>query len=73
MESLSSFLNMGGYGGYVWPSYALTALVMVGVLVGSIRAARAREAELEQLQKMRPSRRRLEAAAATQSPESQAS
>jgi heme exporter protein D len=27
--SVEQFLNMGGYGWYVWPSYALTALVLL--------------------------------------------
>lgn len=27
--SLRDFINMGGYGGYVWTSYGLTALVLV--------------------------------------------
>jgi heme exporter protein D len=27
--SFEQFLNMGGYGWYVWPSYGLTALVLL--------------------------------------------
>jgi heme exporter protein D len=27
--SVEQFLNMGGYGWYVWPSYGLTALVLL--------------------------------------------
>lgn len=27
--SFEQFLNMGGYAWYVWPSYALTALVLL--------------------------------------------
>lgn len=73
MESLNAFLSMGGYGGYVWSSYALTVVVLAGVLWASVRAARLREAELEQLQSMRPNRRRRRVAPDTQSPESQVS
>ncbi len=32
-DSVSDFLAMGGYGGYVWLSYALAAMA-VGVLIG---------------------------------------
>jgi heme exporter protein CcmD len=28
MNALSSWVNLGGYGLYVWPSYALTLLVV---------------------------------------------
>ncbi|HLO78529.1 MAG TPA: heme exporter protein CcmD [Magnetospirillum sp.] len=73
MESLTSFLAMGGYGGFVWPAYALTVVVLAAVVVASIRAARAREAELEQLQKMRPGRARRREASAVPNPEKQAS
>ncbi len=29
--SLSDFLQMGGYAGYVWSSFGLTVLVLVGL------------------------------------------
>ena len=29
MTSLHEFLTMGGYAGYVWPAYAVTAVVMI--------------------------------------------
>ncbi|MBC7908828.1 MAG: heme exporter protein CcmD [Rhodospirillaceae bacterium] len=61
MDALSSFFAMGGYGGYVWPSYGLAVVVMVAVLVSSIRSAKARERELDLLQQMRPSRARRRA------------
>jgi heme exporter protein D len=47
---LVSFLEMGGYGGYVWPSFGVTALVLVGLLLASVRSLRAREAALMSLQ-----------------------
>ncbi len=28
-ESLSAFIDMGGYGGYVWGSFGVTALCIV--------------------------------------------
>ena len=51
MDSLSTFLDMGGYAGFVWPSFAITILVLVVLLVASLRSLKAREATLAQLQK----------------------
>jgi heme exporter protein D len=40
---MSAFLSMGGYAAFVWPSYALTLIVVVLNIVGARRAlARAR-------------------------------
>ncbi|CAA7617180.1 heme exporter protein CcmD [Magnetospirillum sp. UT-4] len=55
---MTEFFAMGGYGAFVWPSYVLAAVVMIAVLAASIRAVRAREAELEAVQKLRPGRQR---------------
>ncbi|MGR6646102.1 heme exporter protein CcmD [Avibacterium paragallinarum] len=32
-ESVSDFLNMGGYGFYVWLSYGLSFLALAGLIV----------------------------------------
>ena len=32
-ESLSEFIAMGGYGGYVWGSYGITALVIIAEML----------------------------------------
>ncbi len=50
MDSLSSFLHMGGYAGFVWPSFAITVLVLIVLLVVSLRSLSAREATLAELQ-----------------------
>jgi heme exporter protein D len=50
MDNLSSFFAMGGHAGYVWPSYIVTAIVMLGLLVASLRSLRANEAELNSLE-----------------------
>lgn len=42
---------MGGYGAYVWSAFGFAALVLVGLLVQSWRAASRREAELERLRR----------------------
>ncbi|CAA7621855.1 conserved hypothetical protein [Candidatus Terasakiella magnetica] len=57
MDSISSMLHMGGYGGYVWPAYAISAVVLVLVLVVSLLGARRDEAELDVLQQARRARR----------------
>lgn len=48
---------MGGYAGFVWPSYLVTAVVLVGLVVTSLRGMRAREGELKTLQATVGSRR----------------
>jgi heme exporter protein D len=50
MDSLSSFLNMGGHAGFVWPSFGITVLVLVVLLVASLRSLNARESTLAELQ-----------------------
>lgn len=61
---MRAFLEMGGYGLYVWSAYGFAVLAMVGLLVHSLRLARWRTAELEELRERlrggeRPGRRRL--------------
>lgn len=66
---------MGGYAAYVWPAFAIAALLMVGLFLASLRAARRNEALLEELrakarpqrpQAARPMRPRREAEAAAE-------
>jgi heme exporter protein D len=54
---LISFLDMGDYGGYVWPAFGATALVLVGLLLASVRSLRAKEAALAALQRKTCGRR----------------
>ncbi len=61
MDRIHAFFAMGGYAAFVWPCYALAAVVMAGLLVASLRGARRREDELDRLQQLRrdrPARRR---------------
>jgi heme exporter protein D len=51
MEQVRTLLDMGGYGEFVWTAFALTAAVMVGLFVATLRRLRARERALEHLQK----------------------
>ena len=50
MDSISEFLGMGGYAGFVWPAFAITAVVLIGLLIASLRTLRMREAELRALE-----------------------
>jgi len=36
MTGLEAFFHMGGYAGYVWSSYGITAAIMVWQVVGPI-------------------------------------
>jgi heme exporter protein D len=53
MDGFSAFLSMGGYGGFVWPSYAIAVIVLVGLLVQSQAALRRYEGLLRQLRAAR--------------------
>ena len=33
MKMFLDFIYMGGYAGFVWPAFGLTALLMIGLLV----------------------------------------
>ena len=50
MDGIAKFLAMGGYAAYVWPALGLTALVLTGLLVASLKSVRRREAELARLE-----------------------
>ena len=69
MSSVSDFLSMGGYAQYVWPAFAVAAVVLVALLVVSRRALRANEAALEALQSDR--RRSGETVSAEMAPEAE--
>ena len=49
MAEIEQFLAMGGYAAFVWPAFAVTAAVLVGLLVVSLRTLRRREAALAAL------------------------
>ena len=58
MGSVESFLEMGGYGGFVWPAFGLTAVLMVVLLLDSLRRLRTGRRVLERLEAQMPQRRR---------------
>ncbi len=53
MASLTDFLAMGGYAGFVWPAYGLATLVLGGMLAASLRSLRRRERMLAELRAAR--------------------
>jgi heme exporter protein D len=52
-----SFLEMGGYGAFVWPAYGLAAAVMVGLLWTSLRNGRRQRELMDMLSSERRQRR----------------
>ena len=52
-----AFVEMGGYGAYVWPAFGATTVVLVVLAVASVRQLRSREQILAGLQQaVRPRR-----------------
>jgi heme exporter protein D len=47
---MSEFFEMGGYGAYIWPCYGVSAVLMVGILVSSIRSLQNNRATLTGLE-----------------------
>lgn len=46
---MQEFLSMGGYGAYVWPSYIMSAVLLVALLVASVRGLKSTETEFDRL------------------------
>ncbi len=51
MDSIRAYFEMGGYGIYVWPAFAVTAAVLAGLLFASLRSVRASEETLKKLRR----------------------
>ena len=49
MDALTSYFNMGGYAGFIWPAYAIVAAVLLGLWVISRRSLRDAERTLDKL------------------------
>lgn len=64
MTAVTSFLEMGGYGGFVWPAFGLTAALMLALLVDSLRRLSSNRRALARLEAELPRRRRRGDAAA---------
>ncbi len=53
MDSIASFFAMGGYAAYVWPAFAVAAVVMTALVVSTILTLRRREQEIAQIEETR--------------------
>ncbi len=58
MTALGEFLDMGGYGAFVWPSYGISVVILVALFVISLRQLKKVENDLKPLEQNRRSRRR---------------
>ena len=47
---MSGWLDMGGYGAFVWPAFGLTFVVMAAMVIGTLTSLRARRRELDSLE-----------------------
>jgi len=65
VDQLIAFLEMGGYAGFVWPSYGIAAVVMGGLFIAVWRGLRHDERLLARLQAATGGRRRTGAAEAS--------
>ena len=50
-EAILNFFSMGGYGYFVWGSYGLSAIVLIGLLIQSRKFLKSSQSELDLLQK----------------------
>lgn len=55
---MSEFFGMGGYAAFVWPAYGVTAVVLLGLLIATVKGLRDAETTLKALEQVRPARRR---------------
>jgi heme exporter protein D len=62
VTEISEFFAVGGHAGFIWPAWIITVAVLGGLILQSIRALRAHEAELAVLEAARPPRRRRDPA-----------
>ena len=53
-DSISTYFQMGGYAAFVWPAYAIAALVLIGFALSSWRRLRAAQRALERLSEADP-------------------
>jgi heme exporter protein D len=48
---MSEFFAMGGYAAFIWPAYGVSALLLGGAVVFTVRAYRRARAQLAALEK----------------------
>ncbi len=57
MDSIAAYLSMGGYAAFVWPAFAVCAVVMAALAIVSRRALARERRLLETLDAARRARR----------------
>lgn len=67
-NGLGEFFDMGGYGAFVWPAYALVAALLVWLLIHRIGRLKRRENELARLEQERQAERGTVTSPAPSSP-----
>ena len=58
MQALTDYFAMGGYAVFVWPAYALSIAVMLGLFLQGLRRYRRSQRLLEEIQRAQPARAR---------------
>jgi heme exporter protein D len=53
MDKLITYLDMGGYAAWVWPSYGLAILALIGTLAITLRTLKSRQQEFDELKSLR--------------------
>jgi len=56
MDRIATFFAMGGYAAYVWPAFAVAAVVMAALVIATLHTLRRREREIAEIIKGRPQR-----------------
>jgi len=54
MNNTDSILSMTKHGAYVWPSYVLAAVLLIGLVALSLRALRKTREELQRVEAAMP-------------------
>jgi len=53
MEKLTTYFDMAGYGGFIWTSYGMVFVVLLGLWLASRRFVQSTQTELDGLNKER--------------------
>tara|TARA_R110000787_G_scaffold67341_3_gene150825 strand:+ start:23610 stop:23819 length:210 start_codon:yes stop_codon:yes gene_type:complete len=56
-EQITTFFDMGGYGAFIWPCFALSAIVLLAVYLMSSRKLKTVERELAVAESQRSEKR----------------
>jgi heme exporter protein D len=49
MDTIRAYVEMGGYGAFIWPAFALSVLVLAGMLLHSLRLLKRSESALAEI------------------------